>query len=77
MQSRRLALDKRLIPGVLKIETNRMNNDNRANDANDNGNELFVNRLSEAKTQEWPRRQRECDREQQELLQERARLLWE
>jgi len=61
-QSRRSALDKRIIPGVLKIETNRMNNDNRANDANDNGNELFVG-LSETERQATIQRDLECERE--------------
>jgi len=61
-QSRRSALDKRIIPGVLKIETNRMNNDNRANDANDNGNELFVG-LLETERQATIQRDLECERE--------------
>jgi len=39
---RELALDKRLIPGVLTLKTDRMNNDNEANEANDNGDELYV-----------------------------------
>ena len=50
-QIRVLQLDKRLIPGVLTLKTNRMNNDNETNDANDNDNELHVG-LPEMERQE-------------------------
>jgi len=53
-----------------------MNNDNEANDANDNGNELYVG-LPEMERQELLRRRRKFEHERQLLLQERAQLLLE
>jgi len=53
-----------------------MNNDNEANDANDNGNELHVS-LPETERQELLRQRREFEHERQMLLQERAQLLLE
>jgi len=75
-QSRESALDERLIPGVLTLKINRMNNDNEANDAYDNGEELYVG-LPETERQELMRQRREIVREIQLLHQERARLLLE
>jgi len=53
-----------------------MNNDNEANDANDNGNELHVG-LPETERQELLRRRRELEHKCQMLLQEQAQLLLE
>jgi len=53
-----------------------MNNDNEANDANDNGEELYVG-LPEAERQELLRQRRETAHEIQLLRQERERLLLE
>ena len=53
-----------------------MNNDNRANDANDNGDELYVD-FPETERQELLRRRLEFGRERQLLLQEQAELLLE
>jgi len=53
-----------------------MNNDNEANDANDNGEELYVG-LPEMERQELLRQRREIAREIQLLRQERDRLLLE
>jgi len=53
-----------------------MNNDNEANDANDNGDELHVD-LPETERQELLRLRREMAHEIMRLRQERARLLWE
>jgi len=53
-----------------------MNNDNRANDANDNSDALFVG-LAETERQELLRRRREFERERQQLLQEQVQLLLE
>jgi len=53
-----------------------MNNDNEANGANDNGDELHVG-LLETERQELLRRRREFEQERQLLLQERAQLLLE
>jgi len=53
-----------------------MNNDNEANDANDNGNELYVG-LSETERQELLRWRREVEHEIQMLRQEWAQLLLE
>ena len=53
-----------------------MNNDNEANDANDNSDELFVGQ-PETERQELLRRRREFEQERQMLLQERAQLLLE
>jgi len=50
--------------------------DNRANDVNDNGDELFVS-LTETERQELLQRNHEFEREQQQLLQEQAQLLLE
>jgi len=46
-----------------------MNNDNRANDVNDNDDELYVG-FPEAVRQELLRQRREFERERQQLLQE-------
>jgi len=53
-----------------------MNNDNEANDANDNGEELCVG-LPETERQELLRQRREVQREIMLLCQERDRLLLE
>jgi len=53
-----------------------MNNDNEANDANDNGEELYVG-LPEAERQELLRQRREIAHEIQLLRQEREWLLLE
>jgi len=53
-----------------------MNNDNEANDANDNGDELYVG-LLETERQELLHRRREVQHEIQMLRQERERLLLE
>jgi len=53
-----------------------MNNDNEANDANDDGEELYVG-LPEPERQELLRQRREIAREIQLLGQERDRLLLE
>jgi len=53
-----------------------MNNDNEANDANDNGEELYVG-LPETERQELLHQRREVAREIQLLRQERDRLLLE
>jgi len=50
-----------------------MNNDNRANDANDKGKELFVG-LMETERQEMLQRKLEFERERQVLLQELLHL---
>jgi len=59
---------------MLKI--NRMNNDDEANDANDNGEDFYVG-LPETERQELLRQRREVAREIQVLRQERDRLLLE
>jgi len=53
-----------------------MNNDNRANDANDNDDELSVG-LMETERQGMLRRNLALERERRRLLQERDRLLRE
>jgi len=53
-----------------------MNNGNRANDTNDNGDELHVN-FPETERQELLRRRLKFERGRQLLLQERAQLLLE
>jgi len=53
-----------------------MNNDNEANDANDNGEELYVS-LPEMERQELLRQRREIAHEIQLLRQEQERLLLE
>jgi len=53
-----------------------MNNDNEANDANDNGEELYVS-LPETERQELLHQKREIAQEIQLLRQERERLLLE
>jgi len=53
-----------------------MNNDNEANDANDNGNVLYVG-LPETERQELLRLRREVEQETQRLRLEQARLLME
>jgi len=53
-----------------------MNNDNEANDANDNGNELYVG-LPETERQQLLRRRGEVQQEIQMLRQEREQLLLE
>jgi len=73
-QSRESALDERLNPGVLMLKINRMNNDHKANDANDNGKELHVG-LPEAERQELLHQRRETAHEIKLLRQERDRLL--
>ena len=75
-QSRESALDTRLIPGVLILKINRMNNDNEVNDANDNGKDFDVG-LPETERQELMRRRREVALEIQRLRQERDQLLLE
>jgi len=52
-----------------------MNNDNEANDANDNGGELYVG-LPETERQELLRRRREVQQEIQMLHQERVSSIW-
>jgi len=69
-----MALDKRLIPGVLTLKTNRMNNDNEANGDNDNGNELYVGQ-PETERQELLRLRRDFEQARQRILQEREQLL--
>jgi len=75
-----MKLDERLNPGVLTLNINRMNNDNEANDANDDGKELDVNlsalerHLPETERQELLRLRRETQREIVRLRQENARL---
>ena len=77
--SRESALDERLNPGVLILKINRMNNDDEANDANDNGEELNVG-LPEPETerQELERLRRErmmlVQQEIVRLRQENAQL---
>jgi len=75
-QSRESALDNRLIPGVLMLKINRMNNDNEANDANDNGKDFDVG-LPETEKQELRCLRREMALEIQRLRQERDQLLLE
>jgi len=75
-QSRESALDERLIPGVLILKINRMNNDDEANDANDNGEDFDVG-LPETERQELIRLRREVALEIQRLRQERNQLLLE
>jgi len=75
-QSRESALDERLIPGVLVLKINRMNNDDEANDANDNGEDFDVG-LPETERQELIRLRREVALEIQRLRQERDQLLLE
>jgi len=79
-QSRESALDERLNPGVLTLKINRMNDDNEANHANDDGEELDVSlsamerRLPETERQELLRLRRETHQEIIRLRQENARL---
>jgi len=68
-QSRESALDERLIPGVLILKIHRMNNDNEANDANDDGKNFYVG-LPETERQALLRQRREVTREIQLLRQE-------
>lgn len=75
-QSRESALDKRLIPGVLTLKINRMNNDDEANDANDNGEGFNVD-LPETERQELERLRRERAQQILVLRQEREQLLLE
>jgi len=75
-QSRESSLDNRLIPGVLILKINRMNNDDEANDANDNGEDFDVG-LPETERQELIRLRREVALEIQRLRQERDQLLLE
>jgi len=75
-QSRESALDERLIPGVLTLKINRMNNDDEANDANDNGKDFDVG-LPETERQELIRLRHEVALEIQRLRQERDQLLLE
>jgi len=75
-QSRESALDERLIPGVLILKINRMNNDDEANDANDNGEDFDIG-LPETERQELIRLRREVALEIQRLRQERDQLLLE
>jgi len=51
-----------------------MSNDNEANDANDNDNELFVGQ-PETERQELLRLRREFEQARQRILQEQERLL--
>jgi len=51
-----------------------MNNDNEANDANDNGDELYV-RQPETERQELLRLRREFEQARQQMLREREQLL--
>lgn len=74
--SRESALDERLIPGVLTLKINRMNNDDEANDANDNGEGFNVD-LPETERQELERLRRERARLILVLRQEREQLLLE
>jgi len=81
--SRESALDERLNPGVLILKINRMNNDDEANDANDNGEDFNVGRpemerrLPETERQELERLRRERAQQILELRQEREQLLLE
>jgi len=75
-QSRESALNNRLTPGVLTLNINRMNNDDEANDANDNGEDFDVG-LPETERQELTRLRREVALEIQRLHQERDQLLLE
>jgi len=73
-QSRRSASEKRLIPGILTTDANRMNNNNGGNDANDNGDGHNAGQ-PETERQELVRLRREQELQRWVLLQEQAQLL--